>query len=127
MSTLDFTRIIFHSFVSNTENKVFSSFQTKTRMIDTPLPAPRGRTAIQARGHQWASPGTEHFISDLSMQKVTVQYQTIILLKSEAMMKFVSLIKKINFSTLTRWSTKKIVSVKSALWSRPHNCHNLVT
>lgn len=63
--------------------------------------------ASRSEGTRWASPRTEHFISDLSMQKVTVQYQTIILLKSEAMMKFVSLIKKINFSTLTRWSTKK--------------------
>lgn len=60
MSTLDFTRVTFYSFVSNTENKVYSSIQTKIKLQLLFCQAPRyAETAIQLRG-QWVYLTTKH-------------------------------------------------------------------
>lgn len=51
MSTLDFTRVTLYSFVSNTENKVYSSFPTKTKPTLLFCQARRGaETTTQFRG-----------------------------------------------------------------------------
>lgn len=70
-------------------------FKQKSKRSSSPAILPRdAETAYSSEGNQWVGLTTQHNISsDLSMQEVTVQYQTIILLKSEAM-KFVSFFKR---------------------------------
>lgn len=55
-STLDFSRITLHLFVSNTENKVFSSFQTKIRMKLFCHPQGMQRLPYRSEGNRWDSP-----------------------------------------------------------------------
>lgn len=70
-------------------------FKQKSKRSSSPAILPRdAETTYSSEGNQWVGLTTKHNISsDLSMQNVTVQYQTIILLKSEAM-KFVSFFKR---------------------------------
>lgn len=103
-------------------------FKQKSKRSSSSAILPRdAETTIQFRGQWWVSPHNTifhfWFIHEESHCPISNHYSTEI--RGNEVCLFFK--RKINFSTLTRWSTKRIVFVKAALWCLPHNCHNLDT